>query len=278
MTSLSQTDITNILSAHNYVRSQYCLAGLAWDYNYATIAQTYANKCLQRHNPEATTVGLGENIYDGSLGGFGGATAERAVWSWADEERDWVCESGLSLGTTGHFIQIVRNTTTRIGCGSATCTFSQYPGYTFLHVVCNYYTGSNPAIEPFPKQYCAGICDTPHPTLSPTPSPSPQPTSSPTDSTVSPTLSPSPQPTSDSPTASPSPQPTLSPSPSPTLSPSPTPEPTSVIHSERYDKDKLRIATDAIALYMILCYLPLIIFSIYIYSCKPPSEIRDSRI
>ena len=279
--SLTQTDKTSMLDAHNVIRSDYCLDPLVWSNEYSTTAQTYADLCLQRHNADAIRSGLGENIWSGSLTAWG-VTATRAVWSWEGEKDDWVCESGTSFAETAHFIQLVRNTTVRVGCGSAECIFI---GMRFLHVVCNYFTGSNPAIEPFPKSQCSGVCSmtrTPAPSNNPTPAPSALPTSRPT---------PAP---SVLPTSRPTPAPSVLPTSSWNPTPAPSVSPTSMLTSNTQSTSSViptvfvpastpmpathtDYAAEAIAAFVILSCLPSILYILFRAGCKSPREVRMSR-
>jgi len=239
---ISDFDKTDILTSHNYERGLVCSPDLTWDAELAIIAQTYSEKCVMAHNTVALSKGLGENLYGGS---FNGITPVYAVYSWASERSKWNCGTSTCCSAgTGHYTQLVWNTTRQIGCGATNCVFG---GGTvrMLWVVCNYYPAGNNAIQGF---ICDGNCggsgsttsvastnavSTVIPTVIPTKIPTVTPTQFPTIiPTVTPTKIPSVTPTkipSVTPTKIPSVTPTIIPTQFPTITPTKIPTVTTSI-------------------------------------------------
>lgn len=134
---------------HNQVRAQIPVPPLTWDPQLAATAQAYANKCTYMHSG---TPGLGENI-----AAFAPPSASRGasapVDGWAGEKAyyDYASNTCATGKQCGHYTQIVWKTTTKVGCGMATCTqnspFQGFASWEFW--VCNYsppgnYIGQRP--------------------------------------------------------------------------------------------------------------------------------------
>lgn len=134
-TSISET-IQGFLVPQNEARSQVGVPPLKWDVKLTNYARTYARErrvdCLLQHSDGP----FGENISWGS--GRGWNTTE-VVGAWVDEKKwynyaDNSCSSGQDCS---HYTQIVRRTTTKVGCAIIRCN----SGDTFI--ICNYYPPGN---------------------------------------------------------------------------------------------------------------------------------------
>jgi pathogenesis-related protein 1 len=138
-TTLSTTDISQALSAHNTVRQQVAQAestrlgrtiripNLTWDATVAAVAQDWANQQAVRlrqglsvqHRPNNV---YGENIYwSWSSPTAPNPSPSVAVQWWASEKQYYnyttnTCTSGR---VCGHYTQVVWSATTRLGCGRA---------------------------------------------------------------------------------------------------------------------------------------------------------------
>lgn len=129
------------------------LPALTWSQAAADIAQAYANQCIYAHNPNRSSDGVsrGENIFAGAPGGNAGFTPTAAVKAWGGEYVNYTYATGTCTGVCGHYTQLVRRATIRVGCGQALCTsnspFNSTKPWNIM--VCDYenqvgYTGPNP--------------------------------------------------------------------------------------------------------------------------------------
>lgn len=102
-----------LLDAHNAYRDQHCAPPMTWSKAAAASAQEWANQCNFSH-PGGH--GYGENLAWGTS-----MSPARAAQMWYDEvgAYDWN-NPGFSQAT-GHFTQVVWQSTTQIGCGMAQC-------------------------------------------------------------------------------------------------------------------------------------------------------------
>jgi pathogenesis-related protein 1 len=169
----SQTEINEILAAHNAARSAKCLKSLSWDPIAAMVAKNYAATCPSGHNKnrddEYTNAGglciasewpyCGTSIIGENIAWMTKGTLTEFVNLWNEEEKDWSCGTLPSYQPgTGHYSQVVWSTTTKVGCGRHT----NCDGLEIL--VCNYYPPGNfnpNTILAFPKQYCSESCSNP---------------------------------------------------------------------------------------------------------------------
>lgn len=138
-------ELAGTVAAHNQVRAQVGLAPLVWDPALATVAKTWAAKCVDGEPPtglidhnEGRSAGgsyVGENIY----GSSGTATGPAAVASWASEAANYNYASNTCSGVCGHYTQLVWRETARVGCALHDC-----PGLLYGRtVICNYAPGGN---------------------------------------------------------------------------------------------------------------------------------------
>ncbi|ODV90868.1 hypothetical protein CANCADRAFT_15606, partial [Tortispora caseinolytica NRRL Y-17796] len=97
------------LSAHNTFRAQYGAQPLTWDSTLASFASNYANNCVFQHSGGP----YGENL------AMGYSSIAAAVKGWTDEASSY---TGGYSSAAGHFTQVVWKSTTKLGCGVASCS------------------------------------------------------------------------------------------------------------------------------------------------------------
>ena len=123
--------LAGLSTAHNQVRADVGVAALAWSPELARYAQDWAtqlaaNGCQLSHRSNLT---YGENLFWTSSP----VTSQYVVNFWAAEAINYdVSTNTCSAGNVcGHYTQIIWATTTKFGCGVATCGQKQV-------WVCNY--------------------------------------------------------------------------------------------------------------------------------------------
>ena len=120
---------------------------LHWNTSLASVAQTYANRCVYAHNP--ATPG-GENI--AASAGVPAGTALDAALDWIGEGAQYNYAANTCSGTCGHYTQVVWRSSTQIGCGAAHCTTGSPFGATFPtwdFFVCDYTPAGNNGARPY---------------------------------------------------------------------------------------------------------------------------------
>jgi pathogenesis-related protein 1 len=128
--------LAGLTRLHNQLRAQVSLPPLTWDPALATIAQSYAEGCQFQHSGRD---GVGENL---AANAPPGSSVAMAFKSWADEQAfyDYAGNSCAAGKQCGHYTQVVWRSTTRLGCGVASCTtgspFTGFPQWELW--VCNY--------------------------------------------------------------------------------------------------------------------------------------------
>lgn len=119
--SLSGQEIAQVLKIHNDARRATGgtdVNALTWDYDMARKASEHANTCSFR-----------TKIADKNLGGLYAAQTAKTnavrdmVRGWKESgEADYNLRTGTCAdGQCGHYKQMIWSTTTKIGCGKATC-------------------------------------------------------------------------------------------------------------------------------------------------------------
>jgi pathogenesis-related protein 1 len=139
-------ELAGIVEAHNIVRRQIqtspALEDLVWDDSLAETARDWVAMCRDQeaptglidHNPNR-----GQNVGENVFGSSGGATAQQAVMSWANEKNDYDYSTNTCSDVCGHYTQIVWRSTTHVGCAIGSCR-----SLTFgTSIVCNYTPAGN---------------------------------------------------------------------------------------------------------------------------------------
>ncbi|HEY7005611.1 MAG TPA: CAP domain-containing protein [Sphingomicrobium sp.] len=133
---------TRILALHNAQRAEVRLPPLAWDDSLAAGAQAWADHMAATgqfdHSDRHARRGIGENIWNGTRGSY---TVEDGVRTWISDRRNFVPGVFPNVSISGwysvsHYTQIIWPKTTRIGCGMASSSSSDY-------LVCRYSPAGN---------------------------------------------------------------------------------------------------------------------------------------
>ncbi len=116
---LSETAM-EFLESHNQFRSAVGVADLSWSETLEESAAEWAEELASNCSFEHSVGDYGENIWIGTADAF---TIDDVVEAWGSEEQyydytDNSCEAGQ---VCGHYTQIVWESTTEVGCGTATC-------------------------------------------------------------------------------------------------------------------------------------------------------------
>jgi hypothetical protein len=110
---------SDLVAAHNLIRSKVGVPPLAWSDNLAQVAQKWANKLIVagafQHSPETR---YGENLF--RITGDG-ATSNPfdVVNAWGGESDFYRYDTNTCHGECGHYTQIVWRDTKQVGCAVA---------------------------------------------------------------------------------------------------------------------------------------------------------------
>lgn len=128
--SLTYSQIEEVLQAHNIARSKLGIPDLTWNYVLGNVAQDYADKCEWKHNENRQSQyayqssswsypSVGENIAASSAGW---KSVGAMVNTWIDESSYWKYPNHCDAGKVcGHYTQVIWSGTEQIGCGLARC-------------------------------------------------------------------------------------------------------------------------------------------------------------
>ncbi|KAF9589442.1 hypothetical protein IFM89_023760 [Coptis chinensis] len=126
----SSRTVSDFLTPHNIIRSQYHLKPLQWDAKLASYARWYANQRRGDCQLIYSNSNYGENIFWGKGKRWKPADAV-AAWFAERSPYDYNrinCNSKDCL----HFTQLVWRTTLRVGCAKIICTSGD------TYITCNY--------------------------------------------------------------------------------------------------------------------------------------------
>ncbi|XP_062578942.1 glioma pathogenesis-related protein 1-like [Saccostrea cucullata] len=184
---LSEAQKRQIVDLHNKIRrsvtpSAANMKKMSWDTTLEQMAQKYAETCSGTHNADrhkrkwANFRNIGENIHH--------------TWDWVAEYEDGVLvQKTLPLNISkvlhrwwgeknkydyrnpygcpkgcGHYIQMVKDVSFAIGCGTSLCETVKGRNYKNAHIfVCNYGDGYNESMEPYYEGTPCSDCPTGHP-------------------------------------------------------------------------------------------------------------------
>ncbi len=133
---LPSDHVAALVAAHNAARTEVGVPALKWSPAVASYAQSWATHLqkekacgLQHRSGSTKQKPWGENLAMWT----GDRPVQAGVGMWHAEKADWDggALSGANLAKIGHWTQMVWRSTTKVGCGVATCG-----GRTVL--VCNY--------------------------------------------------------------------------------------------------------------------------------------------
>lgn len=108
---------SEILAAHNQVRTRVGVRPLTWSGELAAYAREWAESLLRRNEFRHRIDGrFGENLFE-----IRGAstTGARVVREWASESAEYDARRNRCRGVCGHYTQIVWAATERVGCAVA---------------------------------------------------------------------------------------------------------------------------------------------------------------
>jgi uncharacterized protein YkwD len=108
-----------VLDQHNLYRAQHCAPALVWDEEIAATAQAYANRCVWQHD---SATPFGENLAYRHMSQSPLSTID----AWYGENANYDFAAPGFSTKTGHFSQVVWNSSTRIGCARAECPFAAF--------------------------------------------------------------------------------------------------------------------------------------------------------
>lgn len=117
-----------ILNTTNQYREEHSAPPLTWNETLATFSARHAKKCDFEHSGGP----YGENL------AIGYPNASATVVAWGDEREDYNYKKGKFKKKTGHFTQLVWNSTEEVGCGRQECGDDR--GWM---VVCEYWPRGN---------------------------------------------------------------------------------------------------------------------------------------
>ncbi|KXS20631.1 PR-1-like protein [Gonapodya prolifera JEL478] len=163
--ALDASQRSDVLGTHNAVRAEAStltpppigpLIVMTYDPTLESSAQAYSDRCNFQHSGAP---GVGENLYASSRGTE--STAVSAIRAWASERplfnysADALVVDGRTWTEAGHYIQMVWNTTTRVGCGFASCPVVANAGSSIIteYWVCHYAPPGNVLISSNPFRF-----------------------------------------------------------------------------------------------------------------------------
>uniref|UniRef100_H2YEX9 SCP domain-containing protein n=1 Tax=Ciona savignyi TaxID=51511 RepID=H2YEX9_CIOSA len=153
-----------LVAAHNNARRTVTPTAtnmrlMTWDASLATLATSYAARCLFAHNKNRRNERyhpVGENIYISSGSPYNVAYGRNAVEAW-DGERvyyNYQTKTCTPNKMCGHYTQVVWADTFKVGCGVASCPTVNVRGRVWNDatiLICNYGPGGN-YINSFPYE------------------------------------------------------------------------------------------------------------------------------
>ncbi|XP_021340630.1 cysteine-rich venom protein Mr30-like isoform X1 [Mizuhopecten yessoensis] len=159
-TGVSASDQTSILNSHNTFRSNVSptatnMRTMSWDVEVAMIAQKWAESCQLSHDDGYSRYipgrfSVGQNL------AMGHASWTVAITAWHDEVSAFTLGGTNVFSDVGHYTQMVWAETSKLGCGFAVCSGTNF-------YVCNYSpTGNldynNPYISGSSCSACPSSC------------------------------------------------------------------------------------------------------------------------
>lgn len=142
---------SEMVAAHNVLRSQVGVAALTYSDSLAASAQVWADKlkasnnCNMQHSSGA----VGENLYWASAWSNGPAQnvkSTQVVTAWGNEKADYTYASNRCTAgkMCGHYTQVVWKDTTSVGCGMAVCDNPKNQVWVCQYSPAGNYVGQRP--------------------------------------------------------------------------------------------------------------------------------------
>eukprot|EP01128_Nolandella_sp_AFSM9_P001250 TRINITY_DN1135_c0_g1_i2.p1 TRINITY_DN1135_c0_g1~~TRINITY_DN1135_c0_g1_i2.p1 ORF type:complete len:244 (+),score=32.32 TRINITY_DN1135_c0_g1_i2:163-894(+) len=153
-------DKDEVLRLHNEEKTRWGLTSLySWDFDLERSAQDVSDRCNWGHSGDDERLALymgysGKNQTEAKSVGENLAAAASSsgissvdILGWINERTDWTClsDSCAADKVCGHYTQMVRDISTRLGCGAKVCTAgnpfdtTKYDTWTIL--TCHYNIG-----------------------------------------------------------------------------------------------------------------------------------------
>ncbi|XP_037701203.1 GLIPR1-like protein 2 isoform X2 [Choloepus didactylus] len=156
--------INEYVNLHNELRGNVVPRGsnlrfMTWDVALSRTARAWGKKCVYSPNIYLEDIqmshpkfhGIGENMWVGPENEF---TASIAIRSWYAERQFYSYENDTCSGDCSHYIQIVWNTSYKIGCAVTPCARIGYIRNAAIFI-CNYAPGRTLTRRPYkPGIYC----------------------------------------------------------------------------------------------------------------------------
>lgn len=142
---------SEIVAAHNALRTQVGVAGLTYSDTLAAAAQAWANELKTTNNcdMEHSNTDAGENLYWASAWSNGPAQDIKSadvVNAWAAEKANYIYSSNTCTANNGcgHYTQMVWKNTTSVGCGMAVCNSPKNQVWVCQYAPAGNYDGEKP--------------------------------------------------------------------------------------------------------------------------------------
>ncbi|XP_028269059.1 Golgi-associated plant pathogenesis-related protein 1-like [Parambassis ranga] len=116
----SQSFKTEFLNTHNSYRAKHSAPPLKYNEELNKTAQKWADQLLARNSLGHSDTKDGENVFYMSSSSSVNPTGKEAVDSWYSEIKDYKFDDPGFGGNTGHFTQVVWQSSTELGVGMAT--------------------------------------------------------------------------------------------------------------------------------------------------------------
>ncbi|XP_070178132.1 cysteine-rich venom protein Mr30-like isoform X3 [Littorina saxatilis] len=160
--TLTQADKDAAVTRHNDIRANVTptaanMQKMVWDDDLAKVAAKWAMQCVVDHDKNRSVPELkAYGSWVGQNAGGGYRSVVHAINGWFSEVKDWIF--GTWTKSTGHYIQDIWHSSSRVGCGVARCDNSKYRTY----LMCNYFPGvggGDPYEQGAPCSKCPDHCD-----------------------------------------------------------------------------------------------------------------------
>ncbi|PRQ22203.1 hypothetical protein RchiOBHm_Chr6g0247701 [Rosa chinensis] len=114
----AQDSIKDYLNGHNFARAAVGNGPMVWDDELARFAQDYAAK----HTHDCQLVHSGYKYGENLAMSWGEMFGLDAVSMWVGEKPNYDYNSNSCVGgECGHYLQVIWNTSTHLGCAKARC-------------------------------------------------------------------------------------------------------------------------------------------------------------
>jgi len=141
--NLRDSDVSDVLSAHNAERIAFGLSGnqLVWNDDLANEASTWAENCVWGFS----SGNYGQNLaFVTKTNDVFPTCGNQVQQQWTVQKQDWSCETNICSGQyCGSYTQMIWKDTTEIGCGVTTCPAGSIENEDTQFLVCFYSVAGN---------------------------------------------------------------------------------------------------------------------------------------